>query len=83
MNEWTVVTVMIAVVGLFVTVAKPIIGLNSNITRLSENVERLEMRLTEFSTHNSDSHRRLWERGDEQAQRIEDHETRISVLEQK
>ena len=42
MNEWTVVTVMIAVVGLFVTVAKPIIGLNSNITRLSENVERLE-----------------------------------------
>ena len=38
MNEWTVVTVMIAVVGLFVTVAKPIIGLYSNNNRLSENL---------------------------------------------
>lgn len=83
MNEWTVVTVLIAIVGLFVTVAKPIVGLNNNITRLSENVERLEGKLAELGERNSDTHRRLWDRGDEQAQRIEDHETRISVLERK
>jgi len=73
-NEWTVVTVVIALVGLFVTVAKPIVGLTNNITRLSEIVERLEARLTELSGENSDAHRRMWER-------VEDHETRISVLE--
>ena len=82
MNEWTVITVLIALIGLFVTVAKPIVGLNGTITRLSENVERLEAQLTELSAHNADAHRRLWERGDAQARRLEDHETRISVLEQ-
>lgn len=83
MDEWTVVTVLVALLGLFMTVAKPILGLNSNITRLSENMERLETRLTELNEHNTDGHRRLWDRCDEQSQRIEDHETRLTVLEQK
>lgn len=82
MDEWTVVTVFIALTGLFMTVAKPIFGLNTTITRLSENVERLESRLTELSENNTDSHRRLWDRCDEHSQRLEDHETRLTVLEQ-
>jgi len=83
MTEWTVVTVLIALAGLFVTVAKPVLSLNNTITRLSENVERLEAQLTALSTHNSDVHRRLWERSDVHARRLEDHETRLTMLENK
>lgn len=83
MDEWAIVTVLIALTGLFMTVAKPILGLNSTITRLSENVERLESRLTEFSENNTDSHRRLWAQCDGHAKRLEAHETRIAVLEQR
>ena len=63
--------------------AVAIVGLNSTIARLSENVERLEGKLTELSDRNSDGHRRLWEESSRQNQRIEDHETRLTVLEQK
>ena len=83
MNEWTVVTVLIALLGLFATVAKPIVNLNATITRLSENVERLDARITEMNDRNADSHRRLWEESSRQDRRIEDHETRLTVLEQK
>lgn len=53
MDEWTVVTALVVLLGLFMTVAKPIVGLNSTIARLSENVERLEGKLTELSDRNS------------------------------
>ena len=44
--------------------------------------ERLDAKLTELTEHNADSHRRLWEECDRHGQRIEDHETRLTVLEQ-
>ncbi|MCI6646500.1 MAG: hypothetical protein MSH16_02510 [Oscillospiraceae bacterium] len=82
MSEWTVVTVLVALLGLFATVAKPIVSLNATIARLGETVERLDAKLTELTEHNADSHRRLWEECDRHGQRIEDHETRLTVLEQ-
>ena len=41
MTEWGVVAVIIALVGLFITVGKPIINLNSNIVALNQKVEQL------------------------------------------
>ena len=81
MSEWTVVTVLVALLGLFATVAKPIVSLNATIARLSETVERLDGRLTEMNQRNADGHRRLWEECERHSVRIEDHETRLTVLE--
>ena len=53
MSEWTVVTVLVALLGLFATVAKPIVSLNATIARLGETVERLDARLTELTEHNA------------------------------
>ena len=39
--EWTVVTVIIALVGLFMTVGKPIITLNGSITHLQDAIDEL------------------------------------------
>ena len=70
--EWTVVTVMIALVGLFMTVGKPIITLNGSITHLQDAI--LELR---------EDIKVLTNRTDNQEERLQDHETRISILEEK
>lgn len=70
--EWTVVTVIIALVGLFMTVGKPIITLNGSITHLQDAI--LELR---------EDIKVLTNRTDNQEERLQDHETRISILEEK
>lgn len=70
--EWIVVTVIIALVGLFMTVGKPIITLNTSITHLQDAI--LELR---------EDIKVLTGRTDSQEERLQDHETRISILEEK
>ena len=48
MTEWTVVTVLIAIVGLIGTVASPMVKLTSCINKLSGQVETLLKNLDEF-----------------------------------
>lgn len=87
--EWTTITVIIALVGLIVTVTTPLIKLNSNITRLTVILDGIKAELEEqkkaLSAQKADSresHRRLWAHNDEQDNTLSDHETRIRVLEQ-
>ena len=70
--EWTVVTVIIALVGLFMTVGKPVITLNSSITHLQDAIDELREDI-----------RVLTGRTDNQEEKIQDHEKRISILEEK
>lgn len=88
MNEWSVVTVLIALVGLFITVGKPILTLNSNVVKLNINVEQnnkeLEKHDKAFEQQKKDakeSHQRLWDKNEEQDKQLADHETRLGVLE--
>ena len=70
--EWTVVTVIIALVGLFMTVGKPIITLNGSITHLQDAIDELREDI-----------KVLTGRTDSQEEKLQDHETRISIIEEK
>lgn len=70
--EWTVVTVIITLVGLFMTIGKPIITLNGSITHLQDAIDELREDI-----------RVLTGRTDNQEEKLQDHETRISILEEK
>lgn len=70
--EWTVVTVIIALVGLFMTVGKPIITLNGSITHLQDAIDELRENIKVLTS-----------RTDSQEEKLQDHETRISILEEK
>ena len=90
MNEWGVVLVIIALVGLATTVGGPVIKLNTSITKLIAGLEGLKEDLgklgndvSELDVKNHESHRRIWNHNDEQDQQINDHEIRIQVLEKK
>ena len=70
--EWTIVTVIIALVGLFMTIGKPVINLNSSITRLQDAIDELREDIKVLTS-----------RTDNQEERLQNHETRISILEEK
>ena len=83
MDEWGVVGVLVVVAGLFLSVGAPVIRLNSTLTKLSTLVEGLRDRQAQQEQNNSDSHRRIWKHNEEQDAVLNDHETRITILERK
>lgn len=83
MNEWTVVTVIVTLIGLIITVGTPVIKLNSAITALSSQVKQLLDNLDEFKTRYKEQLQSLNDTDQKLYGKINDHETRISHLESK
>lgn len=88
MTEWTVVTVIIVLVGLVATLVKPMLSLNTSMTKLTISNERLSEDLKGLTDKNSEAHARIWQHEDEQDKRLNDHdkqfdshESRIGALE--
>lgn len=79
MNEWTVVTVLIALVGLLAAILRPLLGLNSTIIRLTEAVDALKKELSHISSKNSEAHSRLWKQLNEQEKRLSVCESRLDI----
>lgn len=85
MNEWTVVTVLAALVALFTAVCIPMIKSIKEkakadqdntvaMTELTVTMRSLSEKLTSLESNNTDSHRRLWAHNDEQDKKIHDHD---------
>lgn len=83
MTEWGVVGVIIALVGLGAAIIKPIISLNTAITKLTMAVNELQKDIADITTRNTSSHDRLWKKNGEQDATLDDHEHRITVLEER
>lgn len=81
MTEWTIVTVLAAIVGLFLAIGAPVIKLNSNVTRLNANLENLERRQTESENDNTKAHQRIWDDLCKKGDTLTNHEMRIHDLE--
>ena len=83
MSEWTVVSVIIALVGLFFTIGKPIINLNTSITALNENVKHQNERLDKFEKNSGKEHDELWDHEEQQDKILAAHEMRLHDLDGK
>lgn len=90
MTEWTVVGVLVTIIGLFFTVGAPVLKLNKNIVELTmtmkaqgEDIKRNAAELEDQKKHAHESHQKLWEHNAAQDKQLTDHETRIKVLEEK
>ena len=81
--EWTVVTVIVVLIGLIAAVAKPIVNLNSTITKLDTTLDIFLKRYDKDCGDNEKEHTALWDRCDEQGKNIGDLDTRVTVLETK
>ena len=83
MTEWGVVGVIIALVGLIAVLVKPMISLTQSITKLTVMLEQVAGDMSELTEKNSKGHERLWKKSDEQDGRLDNHEHRITVLEER
>lgn len=70
--EWQIVTTIITLVSFGFAVIKPILKLNSSIVKLTDAVESLELNGSEIKTIVK-----------EHESKLDDHEKRIIILEQK
>ena len=68
-------------IGLSLTIGVPVIKLNVSIAKLTEKLETLTGDLNELSTQNTTAHTKLVDRLDEHESTLNNHETRISILE--
>lgn len=82
MDEWTVVTAAVVLLGLIMTVAKPLISLNSTITGLTDAVRVLEKNLDSIAGKNSEQHAKLWAHEAEQDETLREHEFRLRKIEE-
>ena len=90
MTEWEVFGVITALVAFVAAIVGPLIKLNTSITRLTETAAHLTEKIGQLvrdmaaqEEKSSESHRRIWAKNDEQDATLADHETRITVLENK
>lgn len=88
--EWTVVTALVVIVGLFATVGAPALKLNGTIVKLNTIIETQakeiaanKAEIKEMKDHAHESHKRLWEHNEEQDGVLANHEQRIHDLESK
>ena len=83
MAEWDIVTVLIAIVGLFLAVGNPIIKLNTKITILNEELKSTKKQHDKDLQANNAEHKELWERNDEQDKLLAEHTLRLHDLDGK
>ena len=83
MDEWMVVTVIVALVGLFMTIGAPIIKLNTNITTLNENLKSMREELERHESSNKSAHARIWAHNEEQDKLLDEHTIRLHDLDGK
>ena len=81
MTEWSVVTVIITLVGLGAAVIKPLIQLNSVIVSLTEVVKVLECNITALEKRNTITHDEMRTHIDEHGDQLQNHETRLTIIE--
>lgn len=83
MEQWGVFGVIAALVTFGVAVGTPLMKLNSSITKLNALVEFMQKQLDKFSCDNEKEHNTIWDEVEKHDGAINDHETRITVLERK
>lgn len=83
MNEWDVVLVLIAIVGLVITVITPVIKLNSSITELTSELKFFKKGLDEFKERYKTHLKELRDADIRLEGRIDEHEERLDKLEKK
>ena len=83
MSEWGVFLVVSALLAFTVSVATPVIKLNSSITRLNVTIENIIKEQGELKEGNSESHRRIWSQLDGHSHQITELDKRTTKLEGK
>ena len=76
-----IVVSMGTILGVGVVVVKPILQVVKSITELNESIKSLTEKFNAFEVNNNNAHKRIWDHNDEQDEKLQDHEKRLSLIE--
>lgn len=82
MTEWTVVGVMVTLVGLIVAIVKPLLTLNGSIVKLTEEVGNILSGLEAFKKRYVENLTELKTADKKMQEKLDNHEVRIVKLEE-
>lgn len=82
MNEWGVVLVIIALVGLIATFVKMTNSYSTTITKLTVTLDNLQRCVEELEAAKEKTNKRIYGLLDGHTERLTDHEYRIKTLEE-
>ena len=80
---WEIFLGIVALVGFIISVATPLMKLSKTMTELNINMQNLNQAMNVLTANNTESHRRIWQHNEEQDEKIENHEKRITKIETK
>ena len=80
---WEIFLGIVALVGFVITLATPLMKLSKTMTELNINMQNLNKAMNVLTANNTESHRRIWQHNEEQDEKIENHEKRITKIETK
>lgn len=80
---WEIFLGIVALVGFCVTIATPLMKLSKTMTELNVNMQNLNQAMNTLTANNTESHRRIWAHNEEQDEKLENHEKRITKIETK
>lgn len=83
MTEWTVVGVMVTLVGLIVAIVKPLLTLNGSIVKLTEEVGNILSGLEAFKKRYVENLTELKTADKKMQEKLDNHEVRIVKLEER
>lgn len=83
MTEWNVILVIGEVIALFLLIGKPLLNLNTTLTELKSLVNSLLNDFNGFKAKASETHKEFHGHLEEHDVKLENHELRISRLEDK
>lgn len=81
--SWEIFLGIVALVGFCITIATPLMKLSKTMTELNVNMQNLNQAMNTLTANNAESHRRIWTHNDEQDEKLENHEKRITKIETK
>lgn len=80
MNEWTVVTTIVTLVGLILTILPPLLKLNTSITRIHAALTALEKDVDLLRRHNTQEHEQIRESNQAQDKQLSDLQLKVAVI---
>lgn len=78
-----IVAALGTIVGTGAAIATPLIKNVKVMTELNISIKNLTDKFNKFEVNNHDDHKRIWTHNEKQDETIQEHETRISILEER
>lgn len=83
MDRWEVFLTIGTLATFIIAIVGPMLKLNTTLTKLADKADSLKETFEKTQTSNHNVHQRIWDELGEHGEKLNDHETRLQLMEKK